>query len=116
MVSEDYYARDLVYQEHIDKVRQSLELVEGLKIEPNPAGWHILLTFPADMSPDSIGGKVVLFRPSNARLDKSVDIAPDKNGRQIIDVAELARGKWKIRVDWSCGSRSFYTEDVLILP
>ncbi|MEZ5358131.1 MAG: FixH family protein [Candidatus Zixiibacteriota bacterium] len=115
MVTEDYYAKDLVYQQHIDKVRQSQELTEGLKIEPNPGKMHIMLTFPADMSPDSIGGTVTLFRPSNARLDKVIDIAPDKSGQQAIDIAGLVRGNWRIRIDWSCGSRSFYSEDVLYL-
>lgn len=116
LVTEDYYAKDLVYQEHIDKVKQTQALKDGLKIEPNAAKGLVMLTFPPDMAHDSIGGTVTLFRPSNAHLDKTIAIEPDKMGQQAIDIEGLARGNWGIRIDWNCGGRSFYSEDLLYLP
>ncbi len=115
LVDSDYYAKDLAYQKHIDKVALTNALPEGIKIDVRSDTRHVVLDFPTMQSPGLISGTITLMRPSNARLDRVINISPDDSGNQIISTEGMARGKWNIRIDWKSDTTAYFNEDMIII-
>ncbi|MDF1544141.1 MAG: FixH family protein [bacterium] len=114
VVEEDYYGKGLAYQDRIDKKASASTLDEDVSWSFDAAVNELTISFPQEFSSPEIQGMIALFRPSNARLDKAVVIGLDRENRQLIDCAGMAKGLWKIKIDWSVGDRSFYYEDLLV--
>ena len=111
LVTEEYYAKEMVYQQEIDAEINTNNLNTKIGSKKVREGW--MLTFPDELDPTKINGKVFLYRPSNQKLDfdiplelKSPDLLiPDKN---LID------GRWNITIDWTYKGTSFmYKEEIL---
>ncbi len=113
LVAEDYYAQDLAYQQHYDKLANAASLKEDLKIFADREGQTVVLRFPVELGEPS--GRVIFFRPSDKRLDKAFDIRVDAQGEMRVPMATLARGFWRVKVDWQAGGKAYYKEVALML-
>lgn len=111
LVSEKYYADDLNYQAHYDKVSNSQGLKANLKIETAESGSQVELFFPEDLG--RVHGQIFFFCPSDQASDFKVNIAPNLNNRQVISTSGLKSGLWRVKVDWSDGKKGYYTEEVI---
>jgi len=106
LVSEDYYAKDLVYQERIEQTQRAREL-KALTI--SEGNGYVRLAF----SPAPETGVVRLYRPSNATLDESTMLSTEAS--QELSTADLERGLWTLQVEWLANGESLYMEDTLML-
>lgn len=113
LVAEDYYAQDLAYQQHYDKLANAASLKEDLEVFADREGGAVVLRFPAELGEPS--GRVVFFRPSDKRLDKTFEIRVDAQGEMRVPMAELVRGFWRVKVDWQVGGKAYYKEVSLML-
>jgi hypothetical protein len=48
-------------------------------------------------------------------LDFSLPLQLGANFHQIVSSAQLKKGLWKIKVDWSAGGHAFYKEERLTI-
>ena len=113
LVTEDYYAKELKYQEYIDRKNRTNTLKEGVIWDYSEKSQTIHLRFPATIDPAQISGKIVFFRPSDARLDNSISINPDTNGLQTLDISNLKQGMWRIKIFWKTNVAEYYNEDTV---
>ncbi len=113
LVADDYYARDLAYQQHYEKLANAASLKHNLRILADRQKGEVILDFPDEVGTPS--GKVVFFRPSDKRLDKTLDIRVDESGQMRVPFDELAAGYWRVKVDWQADGKAYYTETTLIL-
>jgi nitrogen fixation protein FixH len=113
LVSEQYYADDLAYQQHYVKLVNSQQLEQDLIIKEDKKSDQVILQFPANLP--NLGGEIHLFCPSNSHQDVRVEVDVDDKHRQIISTEGLQRGLWRIKVDWTSGSKEFYKEEVVTL-
>lgn len=114
LVVEDYYQKDLDYQQHYDKLANSQALAEDVHIKLTGADKNeIQLSFPKDM--EGIGGQLHFMRPSNKRKDFTLEIELDAANELILPAKEMLPGLWKVQVDWQVGEKSYYKEQVLVL-
>ncbi len=113
LVDPNYYDKDLVYQEHIDMVERTKNLPENMFI--SKADNKIILKFPSNFNKQKISGIVNLFRPSSSALDMSYPVNPDSTGVQFIQSDKLAKGLWKIKINWEVNKVSYYNEDNMVL-
>lgn len=111
LVTENYYEQELQYQHHIEKVRNTQQLEETVRIKPEQG--RIQLSFPALSAP--IQGQVQLFRPSDARFDLLTELQPDSQNQQYIATNSLPPGYYRIKINWQAGNQDYYTEEVLHL-
>ncbi len=111
LVTDDYYAKDLAYQSQYDKLTNSQELANNLAI--NKLAGEVQFLFPKEIQQAS--GNILFYRADDKGKDFSVEIAPDANGQQLVPTAQLTPGRWKVKVDWQAGGKSFYKEQVVIL-
>jgi len=97
LVTDEYYKKELVYQEEIDAEKNAQLLTENIKITKTSEG--LLLIFPKDLDYSNIDGKVSLYRPSNKNLDFELPL--DLSSHQLlIPNNKLVEGRWDISVDW----------------
>ena len=111
LVSKDYYAQELNFQNKIDQSNRANALVE-------PLNWivsngKIEINFPKEFKNQKITGTINLFRPSDASLDKKIAVSSMQNGKQIISTSTLKAGVYKIQIEWKVGEESFYNEGVI---
>ena len=97
LVSEDYYGEELVYQNDIEKLKNSKKLTENIGYEKTAEGLKIV--FPKNLEYKKITGKVFLYRPSNKQLDFE-SIISLSNPYLLIPNKRLVDGRWNIKVDW----------------
>ena len=114
LVTEDYYATDLAYQDHKDRVANTRALASPLdqRYDANSKTYH--LSFPKQMR--SIRGEVLFYRPSSAHMDFRVAIQPDSLNQQVIPVNRLLPGQWMVKIEWQDGDTPYYSETRLVVP
>lgn len=113
LVEKDYYAKDIAYQEHYDKLKNSSALKKDLSITELPQKEAVRLQFPTDLGKPS--GTIHFFNPAKSELDFTLDIAADTNQSQLIPIADLKKGLWKVKVDWQADGKAFYKEEAVVL-
>jgi len=111
LVTEAYYEKDLKYQQEIDAEENTNNFSERIVGEKTSEGWQ--LSFPKEIDPEKIEGKVFLYRPSNKRLDFYLPIVIS-NSQLLIPDERLLDGRWNITVDWRYeGQHYMYKESIL---
>lgn len=113
LVSDDYYADDLNYQQQYDKLANSRDLAEDLSVRLQTAQEWVELVYPSDL--DRAAGEIFFFCPSDSKSDFSVAVQPGDDNRQTVPVAGLKPGLWRVKVDWQAGGKSYYKEVVITI-
>ncbi len=109
------YERGLDYQERIDRLQRSNDLVHGMSIAHQYAEERILLSLETANSAE-VSGVIRMTRPSNARLDREWSLSLDENGQQVVSTEGMARGQWNMEVDWSLDSTQYIDETRIVIP
>ena len=97
LVTENYYGQELEFENDLLKQRNAQKLKENITWKQTQEG--LIITFPKDMDPSEISGKVFLYRPSNKQLDSESSISLSEHNLLIPD-KRLLDGRWNIKVDW----------------
>ena len=110
LVVEEYYKKELVYQEEIDAEENLNSLSTRIVGEKVENGWQI--SFPKEIQDSKIKGTVFLYRPSNKQLDFDFPIVLSGSNLLIPDES-LLDGRWNITVDWEYDGESYlYKESI----
>ena len=111
LVTEDYYKQELKYQNDIDKEKNAKTLSANLKWQKTENG--MLISFPENLEPSNISGKVFLYRPSNTQVDFETTISLSNHNLLIPD-KRLLDGRWNIKIDWSYKDTNYlYKEEIV---
>lgn len=113
LVTENYYEEELVHQEHINKLKRTEALKESLKIALTEKS--VNFTFPGLARPEQFEGEIHLYRPSDNSLDKSFPISLDTTLIYILPTTRIAKGLWKIKVDWNIGTNDYFNEKIIMV-
>ena len=111
LVAPDYYARELRHQQQQESDSRG-KAVAGYAFDFSPEARRIVVHFPAP----AVTGAIVLYRPSNAALDRTIPIGPDAAGVQTIDTAPLAAGPWRVQLSWTLRGQRYSREHVVVVP
>ncbi len=113
LVTEDYYPKEIRYQEHIDKEAANSNLEKGIEFSQTEN--DIYIKFPQLDSISKPYGKILLFYPRSYRFDKEYQIDINDSLYQIISKDSIMTGKCIIKIDWSQDSIDYYQEETLML-
>ena len=113
LVSVDYYAQALAHDRHMQAVANgdALGTAAGMTL----AEGQVQLRLPATMV-TGMRATATLYRPSDARADRTQALSPAADGTIVVPTAGLAPGRWQLRVQWSSGGRDYYLQRDLLLP
>jgi hypothetical protein len=115
LVSKDYYKEEIEYQDQIDKIENAKKLDQPLVVSYNETENMIRIVFPEKQRESGISGEVILFRPSDARLDRKYEVQSDGNADFEIPTQNIKKGNWKIKIAWQAMNKEFYYEQALNL-
>ncbi len=113
LISEDYYPKEILFQETINKKKNLNELDEKVDIIINKE--NIVITFPTFFSQKTMNGEIWLYRPSDSKLDLHIPLKADAGLQQKIPVENLLHGKWVVIIDMECDSVSYYLQKDIFL-
>ncbi|WP_439481132.1 FixH family protein [Cyclobacterium plantarum] len=104
LVIENYYEEEIKYQEHIDKVSNSLESSkEAMSFDAQAKMLDLNL-------PVGAKGELHLFRPSDARMDKKIDVNIKDTEVNTVDLNSLSPGYWRVKLSWERDGVGFFEE------
>jgi nitrogen fixation protein FixH len=113
LVANNYYEKEIKYQEQIDLLKKTNGLTENAKIEIAEGGINI--TFPEASDMKSIKGFVNFYRPSDSKKDFTIPVTLDENGMMKIGNDKLTKGLWKVRLSWESSGEKYFTEQTIII-
>lgn len=111
LVTEDYYAQEIAYQDRIDHQTNTKDLKEKVKLFIEDQ--QLIIELPID-SEEATSGKISCFRPSDETKDFEVGIV--SGNRQTIPLKNFIKGKYLIKLDWMAHNQSYYDEQIIIIP
>jgi len=115
LVRPDYYEEELRFQGHIDSLKRTQQLGGQAQVLYEPARERLTITLPQEHARHRVTGKVELYRPSAAGMDRQVPLQPGPDGVQDVSTAGLPPGLWKVRVTWTVENQDYFVEQKLVL-
>jgi hypothetical protein len=104
LVTQNYYEEEVKYQEHIERVINTHLLEYEILVFDNK-----MKTMNLHL-PVGAKGTIHFFRPSDARLDKKLEVNITDANTNSIDVKDLKSGYWKVKLTWSEAGKDYYQE------
>ncbi len=114
LVAENYYEREVKYQEEIDKINNARSLTQPIAINYRAGENMVYIAFP-DNQKRHVEGIVYFFRPSDSSLDREFEADPDDTGLQKVDVKNFEKGLWQVKISWRYGRQEFQEEKNIII-
>lgn len=111
LVVENYYEKDIQYQQQYDKLKNSQELSEPLHIEYQKDKNEVIITLPSTIN--KAAGRVKFYRANDKSKDFLVDFDIKDNEPIAIPTKDLALGEWTISVDWATATHAYFDEKII---
>lgn len=111
LVSNQYYHDDLIYQSQLQRKNNT----ETLSQKPVFAitSDQLKVAFPGKHQIDN--GNVVVFRPSNSKLDQNFALSTSSDSVQVFALQPLEKGAYRIKMTWSSEGKEFYIEKFVVI-
>jgi len=113
LVTEDYYARELAYQEKID-AGQNLAQAD-FDVEVKMIDGKLKVLFDRLPQSKSVTGNVIFYKPDNEKMDETHPIQLEPNSSEMEISSAGKRGRYKVQVSFVLDGKSFYKEQELVL-
>ncbi len=108
LVTEDYYAKEIQFQDQLDRVKNALTLQTDFTWTKEGDSW--VLGLKGDFDFQEIQGTLTLYRPSDSKLDFELPIVLDEQYKQRVSSSKFARGKYQVQVFWTVEGTECYLE------
>ncbi|MBL0055938.1 MAG: FixH family protein [Chitinophagaceae bacterium] len=105
LVTSDYYAQELKYQDRIDEKDRTESLSAELKYEIKDDRLSIL--FPPDFKGKKIEGSITLYCPADKKKDIRQDFSIE-NEMAGIDLQPGNKGLYELQISWIADGKSYY--------
>lgn len=112
LVVDDYYAKDLAYQEQYDRLNNAQTHNADLKLSRQNG----MLTIQFPQGHEAPQGGIQFYRPDNKDLDQHYPIKVDSAGQFHKDIQDLIPGKWRIKVSWQWQGVDYFVEKETVIP
>ena len=115
MVSENYYADEIKYQEKIEHMKNVATLSSKPTLKFLKEEKKVILTLPEDTSVTK--GNIHFFRPSDSRMDFNSELTNNELNAWQFNALRMQPGLWKVKINWKDPSnKEFYSEHTLVVP
>jgi hypothetical protein len=114
LVTEDYYNKELTFQNTINETNNANALPEQIQHEIVDNNFHV--KFPEVFKGKEVKGTITFYKPSDKSKDFSEDIVLNENLVQKTDLKFFSRGMYKMKVSWSADNVNYFTEQIIVMP
>lgn len=110
LVSKDYYAKELVFQNKLDASQRDAQLKKSISF--NIIKNNIVFSLDSALLNKDVQGTITFYRPSNSALDiiKKINFV---NGKQLIEISGFKKGFYKVQLDYEINKVKYYKENNL---
>lgn len=108
LVAEDYYAKDLSYQEQYEKLENYAASTAPLNLSFEAK--KNLLSINCPQESKSMNGTIKFYHPSRSNQDETIDFSISPGDEVTFPIPNLSAGRWIAQVDYSDGQQSYYFE------
>jgi hypothetical protein len=112
LVTPDYYAQELKYQEKIDQSQRAADLSERVKFEI--AGERVNLQFPPEFRDRKISGHILLYYPADVKKDVHADFSTT-NAQSYLSLPVRNPGMHVLQVNWEADGVTYYIEEPIFI-
>ena len=112
LVGKNYYADGQEFQRKINERKQTEALAEKAIIQFAEDFKQAKIQLP----PSIQKGTIVFYRPSNATLDKTLEITSDSSGLSFIQTDFLIKGPWNVSLQWEKAGKNYVEEQRILIP
>ena len=112
LVTKDYYAKELKYQDQIELVKRTDQRTE--KVVVTNSNNELKVTLPGDFAGKSLKGDLLLYCPA----DESKDVKKAFSGTErtiILPIQEKVKGMYNLQVNWEADNQQYYYEEKIFL-
>ncbi len=110
LVSKDYYAKELKFQNQIDAQSNANNLSVAINYMVDNRSVKIIL--PKEVLSPSLNGTVYFLRSNDATQDKTIPLMTDEDGVQIINPGFI-KGIYKMHISFTSQGKSYFKEAVV---
>lgn len=114
LVTDDYYERELVFQDKINEMNNANALTERVTHAIGPAG--IQLQFPTQFQNAKVTGEILFFRPSDKSKDFKSSVQLNSTAQQFIAAENLTKGMYKMKIGWTADNKTYFIEETIVIP
>ena len=100
LVAEDYYAKEIAYQDKLDKLSNAAKDQQLVTIDQTAQA--IILEFS-----EAAKGEIQFYHPSRKLFDRSFEISLNSAFQQSIDKEELVPGNYRINISWEMKGKEY---------
>jgi len=112
LVTPDYYAQELKYQEKIDQQSRSNALSAPVTYEVKEQ--ELLVHFPDDFKGKKIEGDIRLYCPSNEKKDVDQKFTSDNLVASLI-IRQQNKGLYELHVSWVVEGLNYYYQKKIFI-
>lgn len=99
LVSDNYYQNAVNYQQSIDRQSNAQSAIVETRQE------NQILVIGLTQRIDR--GTITMFRPSSTTEDFTTAMKLDNHNEQFLDISNLNRGLWIVKMEWSADGKNF---------
>lgn len=110
LVSKDYYKEELEFQKQITRIENTSALASKPTILAGDGRIEVAFDFR-----EIEKGELMLFRPSDARLDKKFQLQSSTRELQQFPTDKIDPGMYRARMQWTVKGKEYFYEQVIYL-
>lgn len=110
LVSNDYYAKEVAFQQKINEQQNTKNLAEKPSWEITADAF--VLSIPTTMH----SGQINFFRPSNSKLDFVETLQLNSTQQQEIPLSKFKNGLYNLQLSWTDSDKNYYLEKQIYFP
>jgi len=115
LVRKDYYEEEIRYQQQIDRQNRTQAIRSEVNVSYDGTQQAITLTLPSTHARQQASGTIQLYRPSDASLDRTVQLVVNAEGTQRLDAKALRPGLWKVRIQWTTAGQDYSFDQSVVI-
>lgn len=112
LVTTDYYAKELKYQDKIDEAKRTSSLSK--EIECTVVNQQLKVVFPKDFTGKTIAGDVTLYCPSDESKDIVQKFSTQESATSVAIPAN-SKGLYEVHVSWVVDGLNYYYEKKIFI-
>jgi hypothetical protein len=115
LVRADYYDQEVRHQEQMDRVERTRQIAPDTRVSYDALRRTVEVSLPAEQARMNARGRIQLYRPSAANLDRAFPLELDASGRQTLEASNLSPGLWRVQISWTTDQEDYYFDQRLIV-
>ena len=112
LVTTDYYAKELKYQDKIDATTRANALSADIQYVISDK--QIVLHFPKEFAGKKMSGSAELYCPSDEDKDVKKDFTAD-NATVTINISTVNKGQQELHISWQVDGVDYYFEKKIFI-